>query len=149
MDYWTDTMAIRLGLPSLMRASVGGRVPSLAKSRQVKNKDGKLVWPEKRMILKQGKRRFKSDLLPARDLDCLLLHCRTRCYWCFSGSRTHQLSNNSSTKSEMRKAERKACLAEEVIEGEGEKQKITAKIREGPPQRNRQRPGLRRRTPSS
>src|SRR5204863_721333 len=32
--------------------------------RQVKNKEGKLVWPEKEDF-KKGKRRFKSDLVPA------------------------------------------------------------------------------------
>jgi hypothetical protein len=31
---------------------------------QVKNKDNKLVWPEKHDFMR-GKRRFKSDLVPA------------------------------------------------------------------------------------
>jgi type I restriction enzyme M protein len=35
--------------------------------RQVKNKDNKLVWPEPHDY-KKGKRRFKSDLIPATIL---------------------------------------------------------------------------------
>jgi type I restriction enzyme M protein len=35
--------------------------------RQVKNKDGKLVWPEKEDF-RRGRRRFKSDLVPAKLL---------------------------------------------------------------------------------
>jgi type I restriction enzyme M protein len=49
-------------------ADAGWRAGALPREiRQVKNKEGKLVWPEKEDF-KKGKRRFKSDLVPAAIL---------------------------------------------------------------------------------
>jgi type I restriction enzyme M protein len=46
-------------------ADAGWKAGALPREiRQVKNKEGKLVWPEKEDF-KRGKRRFKSDLVPA------------------------------------------------------------------------------------
>ena len=47
--------------------------------RQVKNKDGKLVWPEAHDY-KKGKHRFKSDLDSGGSSHCPLFHCRTGCH---------------------------------------------------------------------
>jgi len=45
----------------------GKRAPQPREIIQVKNKENKLVWPEKEDF-KKGKRRFKSDLVPAAIL---------------------------------------------------------------------------------
>jgi type I restriction enzyme M protein len=90
---------------------------------QVKNKEGKLVWPEKEDF-KKGKRRFKSDLIPAA-----LLIARY-----FAAERDGIAALEAELASiEQQLDERREehsgedGLLAEVIEGEGEKQKITAK----------------------
>jgi len=89
----------------------------------VKNREGKLIWPEKEDF-RQGRRRFKSDLVPAElliarffkaeqdtisDLDGLLASLQQEL--------DEALEENSGEEG----------LLAEVIEGEGDKQKITAK----------------------
>jgi len=64
MDYWIETMQDDAYLVSAVGWKEGAQPREI---RQVKNKDGKLVWPEKEDF-RRGKRRFKSDLLPARLL---------------------------------------------------------------------------------
>jgi len=61
MDYWAEAMQDDFYLI----AAVGWQAGALPREIvQVKNKDNKLVWPEKEDF-KRGKRRFKSDLIPA------------------------------------------------------------------------------------
>ena len=61
MDYWAETMQD----DCYLIAEAGWKAGALPREiRQVKNKEGKLVWPEKEDF-KKGKRRFKSDLAPA------------------------------------------------------------------------------------
>ena len=61
MDYWAETMQD----DCYLIADAGWKAGALPREiRQVKNKEGKLVWPEKEDF-KKGKRRFKSDLVPA------------------------------------------------------------------------------------
>lgn len=61
MDYWAETMQD----DCYLIADAGWQAGALPREiRQVKNKEGKLVWPEKEDFRK-GKRRFKSDLVPA------------------------------------------------------------------------------------
>jgi len=89
----------------------------------VKNREGKLIWPEKEDF-RQGRRRFKSDLVPAEllvarffkaeqdtisELDGLLASLQQEL--------DEALEENSGEDG----------LLAEVIEGEGDKQKITAK----------------------
>jgi len=64
MDYWAETMQD----DCYLIADAGWKAGALPREiRQVKNKDNKLVWPEKEDF-KKGKRRFKSDLVPAAIL---------------------------------------------------------------------------------
>jgi type I restriction enzyme M protein len=89
----------------------------------VKNKEGKWIWPEKEDV-RQGRRRFKSDLVPAElliarffkaeqdtisDLEGLLASLQQEL--------DEALEENSGEDG----------LLAEVIEGEGDKQRITAK----------------------
>src|SRR6185436_11613281 len=90
---------------------------------QVKNKDNKLTWPEPHDYLK-GKRRFKSDLVPAPILVARY----------FVGERDaiealdNQLATLEQQLDEMREENSgEEGLLAEVIEGEGDKQKIAAK----------------------
>ena len=65
MDYWAETMQDDCYLIAADGWVEGGAQPR--EIRQVKNKEGKLVWPEPHDF-KKGKRRFKSDLVPRRIL---------------------------------------------------------------------------------
>ena len=61
MDYWAETMQD----DCYLIADDGWKARRAAsRSVKVKNKEGKLVWPETHDF-KKGKRRFKSDLIPA------------------------------------------------------------------------------------
>ena len=61
MDYWAETMQDDAYLIS----AVGWKEGAVQREiRQAKNKDGKLVWQEKEDF-RRGRRRFKSDLVPA------------------------------------------------------------------------------------
>ena len=90
---------------------------------RVKNKDNKLSWPEPHDYLR-GKRRFKSDLVPAS-----ILVAR-----CFVAERDavealdNQVAMLEQQLDEMRQENSgEDGLLAEVIEGEGDKQKIAAK----------------------
>src|ERR1017187_9811288 len=90
---------------------------------QVKNKDNKLTWPEPHDYLK-GKRRFKSDLVPAPIL--------VSRYFVAERDSIEALANQLATLKqkldEMREENSgEEGLLSEVIEGEGDKQKIAAK----------------------
>jgi len=64
MDYWAETMQDDCYLIADAGWQAGAQPREI---RQVKNKEGKLVWPEPH-DLKKGKRRFKSDLVPTAIL---------------------------------------------------------------------------------
>jgi type I restriction enzyme M protein len=64
MDYWTSTMQDDCYLIAADGWKAGAQPREI---RQVKNKDGKLAWPESHDY-KKGKRRFKSDLILAAVL---------------------------------------------------------------------------------
>ncbi len=61
MDYWAQAMQDDCYLIAAVGWKEGAKAREIV---QVKNKDNKLVWPEKEDF-KVGKRRFKSDLIPA------------------------------------------------------------------------------------
>ena len=61
MDYWAETMQDDAYLIAADGWVKGAQPREIV---QVKNKDNKLAWPEPHDYLK-GKRRFKSDLVPA------------------------------------------------------------------------------------
>jgi type I restriction enzyme M protein len=62
MDYWAEAMQDDAYLISAVGWTEGAQPHEI---HQVKNKEGKLVWPEKEDY-KRGRRRFKSDLVPAQ-----------------------------------------------------------------------------------
>ena len=64
MDYWAETMQDDCYLIAADGWKAGAQPREI---RQVKNKENKLVWPEPHDF-KKGKRRFKSDLIPAAIL---------------------------------------------------------------------------------
>jgi len=64
MDYWAETMQDDCYLIAADGWVIGAQPREIV---QVKNRDNKLVWPEPHDYLK-GRRRFKSDLIPASIL---------------------------------------------------------------------------------
>ena len=118
MDYWAEVMQDDCYLISADGWAKGAQPREIV---QVRGKDNKLVWPEAHDYLK-GRRRFKSDLIPAP-----ILVAR---YFAAEQARIDAL--------DVRLAELEQTLDEkleegsgdegllvEVIEGEGDKQKIT------------------------
>jgi type I restriction enzyme M protein len=94
---------------------------------QVKNKDNKLVWPEKHDFMR-GKRRFKSDLVPASILVDRYFTAE-RDTIAKLESEIADLDQQLDGKREDQGGEE--GLLAEVVEGEGDKQKITAKAVKG------------------
>jgi type I restriction enzyme M protein len=64
MDYWAETLQDDCYLIAVDGWKPGAQPREIL---QVKNKDGRLAWPEAHDY-KKGKRRFKSDLIPATIL---------------------------------------------------------------------------------
>src|SRR5205823_527104 len=89
---------------------------------QVKDKENKLAWPEPHDYLK-GRRRFKSDLVPAPVLVAQYLVAERGAIEALD----NELASLEQQLDEMRdeNSGEEALLAE-VIEGEGDKQKISA-----------------------
>jgi type I restriction enzyme M protein len=120
MDYWAETMQDDCYLIAGDGWKAGAQPREILK---VKNKDGKLVWAETHDYNK-GKRRFKSDLVPAT-----ILIAR---YFVAEQKSIEAIEAELAT-IEQQLGERKEeqggedGLLAEVIEGEGDKQKITAK----------------------
>ena len=90
---------------------------------RVKGKNNKLTWPEPHDYLK-GKRRFKSDLVPAPILVARYFVAERSAL----AALDNQLAAFEQQLDEMREENGgEDGLMAEVIEGEGDKQKITAK----------------------
>jgi len=91
--------------------------------RQVKNKDGKLVWPEAEDF-RRGRRRFKSDLVPAGLIIDRFFAAERDALAALEA----ELAAIEQQLDELREEQggEDGPLAE-VVEGEGDKQKITAK----------------------
>jgi type I restriction enzyme M protein len=120
MDYWAETMQDDCYLIAADGWRVGAQPREIVK---VKNKDGKLVWPESHDYLKD-KRRFKSDLIPAK-----LLIDR---YFVFERDAVEAIEaelSNIEQELETQKEEQggEDGLLSEANEGENDKIKITAK----------------------
>jgi len=120
MDYWAEIMQDDTYLIAADGWVKGAQPREIV---QVKNKDNKLAWPEPHDYLK-GKRRFKSDLVPAP-----ILVAR---YFVAERDAIEALDNRLATLEqkldEMREENSgEEGLLSEVIEGEGDKQKIAAK----------------------
>ena len=120
MDYWAETMQD----DCYLIADAGWKAGALPREiRQVKNKEGKLVWPEKEDF-KQGKRRFKSDLVPAALLIARYFAAQRDAIAALEADIAGIEQQLDETREEHSGEE---GLLAEVIEGEGDKQKITAK----------------------
>jgi type I restriction enzyme M protein len=120
MDYWVETMQDDCYLIADVGWKAGARPREV---RQVKSKEGKLVWPEKEDF-KKGKRRFKSDLVPA----VLLIATTSPPSGDAIAALEAELAGIEQQLDEKREElSGEEGLLAEVIEGEGDKQKITAK----------------------
>lgn len=121
MDYWAETMQD----DCYLIAAVGWQAGALPREMvKVKDANGKLVWPKDSFDYTHGKRRFKSDLIPAALLVSSYFIAERNTIEAVEAklAETEQqlqelLEENSGEEG----------LLAEVIEGEGEKQKITAK----------------------
>ena len=120
MDYWAETMQDDCYLIAADGWVKGAQPREIV---QVKNKDNKLTWPEPHDYLK-GKRRFKSDLVPAPILVARYFAAERDAIEALD----NQLATLEQQLDEMREENSgEEGLLAEVIEGEGDKQKITAK----------------------
>ena len=120
MDYWAATRQDDAYLISADGWVKGAQPREIV---QVKDKNNKLVWPEPHDYLK-GKRRFKSDLVPATIL--------VASYFAPERAAIDALDNQLATLEQQQDEMREEHSGEdglfaEVIEGEGDKQKISAK----------------------
>ena len=120
MDYWAETMQDDAYLIAADGWVKGAQPREIV---QVKNKDNKLAWPEPHDYLK-GKRRFKSDLVPAPILVARYFAAERDAIEALD----NQLATLEQQLDEMREENSgEEGLLAEVIEGEGDKQKIAAK----------------------
>jgi len=120
MDNWSTGMQDDFYLIAAVGWAEGAKPREIF---QVKNKDGKLVWAEEHDY-RQGKCRFKSDLVPASIL--------IGRYFAKERDAITALEADVATIEQQLDEAREEGSGEEgllveVIEGEGEKQKITAK----------------------
>jgi type I restriction enzyme M protein len=120
MDYWAETMQDDCYLIADAGWIAGAKPREIV---QVKSKENKLVWPEKEDF-KKGKRRFKSDLVPA-DLLIARYFAPERDAIATLEADIASLEQQLDETREEQSGEE--GLLTEVIEGEGDKQKITAK----------------------
>jgi type I restriction enzyme M protein len=119
MNYWAETMQDDCYLIAADGWVKGAQPREIV---QVRNKDNKLTWPEPHDYLK-GRRRFKSDLIPAPVLVAR--------YFVAERDAIEELDSQLATLEqqldEMRdESSGDEGLLAEVIEGEGDKQKIPA-----------------------
>jgi len=120
MDYWAETMQDDCYLISDAGWQAGAQPREIL---QVKNKDGKLAWPEAHDY-KKGKCRFKSDLIPAPILIARYFTVERDAIEALEA----KLADVEQQLQEMMEENSgEEGLLAEVIEGEGDKQKITAK----------------------
>jgi type I restriction enzyme M protein len=120
MDYWAETMQDDAYLIAADGWVKGAQPREIV---QVKDKNNKLTWPEPHDYLK-GKRRFKSDLIPAPIMVAQ--------YFAPERDAIDALDNRLATLEQRLDEMGEENIGEEgllaeVIEGEGDKQKIAAK----------------------
>lgn len=121
MDYWAETMQDDCYLIADSGWQAGAQPREVLK---VKDANGKLAWPKEPFDYTQGKQRFKSDLLPASILvDRYFAADRNAI-----GALEAKLADIEQRMQEMMEENGgEEGLLAEVIEGDGDKQKITAK----------------------
>jgi len=120
MDHWAETMQDDAYLIAADGWVKGVQPREIV---QVKDKNNKFTWPEPHDYLK-GKRRFKSDLVPAPILVARYFAAERDAIEALDD----QLAMLEQQLDEMREENSgEEGLLSEVIEGEGDKQKIAAK----------------------
>jgi type I restriction enzyme M protein len=120
MDYWAETMQDDCYLIAADGWVNAGQPREIV---PVKNKENKLSWPEPQDYLK-GRRRFKSDLVPAPILVARYFVAERD----FIEALDRHLAALEQQLEELREENSgDEGLLAEVIEGEGDKQKIAAK----------------------
>jgi type I restriction enzyme M protein len=120
MDYGAETMQDDCYLIADDGWKAGARPREILK---VKNKDGKLVWPESHDYNK-GKRRFKSDLVPATILIARYFVTEQKA---IEAIEAELVTIEQQLDEQKEEQGGEGGLLAEVIEGEGDKQKITGK----------------------
>jgi methylase of polypeptide subunit release factors len=120
MGYWTDTMQDDCYLIAGDGWKEGAQPREIL---QVKNKDGKLIWPDSHDY-KKGKRRFKSDLVPATILITRYFVAEQQA---LEANKAELAAIEQKLDEQKEEEGGEDELLAEVIEGEGDKQKITAK----------------------
>ncbi len=120
MDYWAEAMQDDCYLIAADGWVKGAQPREIV---QVRDKNNKLTWPQPHDYLK-GRRRFKSDLVPASILVARYFTAERDAIEALD----NQLATLEQQLDEMREENSgEDGLLDEVIEGEGEKQKIAAK----------------------
>lgn len=120
MDYWAETMQDDCYLISADGWKAGAQVREILK---VKDKNNKLAWAEKHDYC-QGKRRFKSDLIPVEILIARYFMAERSA---IEGLEAQLASVEQSMSEMLEEHSGEDGSLSEVIEGEGDKQKVTAK----------------------
>lgn len=121
MDYWMDTMQDDCYLIADAGWQAGAQPREVVK---IKDANGKLVWPKEPFDYTKGKRRFKSDLIPAPILIARYFTVERDAIEALEA----KLADVEQKLQEMMEENSgEEGLLAEVIEGEGDKQKITAK----------------------
>jgi type I restriction enzyme M protein len=120
MDYWAESMQDDCYVISDVGWKAGAAPREIV---QVKDKNNKLVWPEKEDFL-QGRRRYKSDLIPVSLLIARYLTAESDAIAALEAD----IANIDQQLTEaIEEHGGEDGLLTEVIEGEGDKQKITVK----------------------
>jgi type I restriction enzyme M protein len=120
MDYWAETMQDDCYIVSADGWKAGARPREIL---QIKNKEGKLVWPEA-PDYKKGKRRFKCDLIPGPILIARYFVPEREAIEAIE----RELAEIEQQLDEQKEEQGgEGGLLEEVSEGDGDKRKITAK----------------------
>ena len=138
MDYWAETMQDDAYLIAADGWVKGAQPREIV---QVKNKDNKLTWPEPHDYLK-GKRRFKSDLVPAPILIARYFAAERDAIDALDNRARHA---RAATRRDARGEQRRGRAARRGDRGRGRQAEDHREGREGPAEGDRQRPGLRRR----
>ncbi|EPO4994548.1 N-6 DNA methylase [Vibrio fluvialis] len=121
MDYWAETMQDDCYLIADSGWLAGAQPREVVK---IKDANGKLVWPKESFDYTKGKRRFKSDLIPAPILIARYFTVELDAIAAL-GAKLADVEQQLQEMMEENCGEE--GLLADVTEGEGDKQKITAK----------------------
>jgi type I restriction enzyme M protein len=135
MGYWAETMQDDCYLISDDGWKAGAQPREIL---QVKNKDGKLVWPEAHDY-KKGKRRFKSDLIPATILIARYFAAEQQAIEAIEAELA-AIDQELEEKKEEQGAE--GGLLEEVLEGEGTSRRLQPRDRKPASRKSARTPNL-------